>query len=65
MMHSVQAGQQLLHYQVVEPIGSGGMGEVFKATDSKPSRIVAIKLVPLAVQHSPASRFGRALVETG
>jgi tetratricopeptide (TPR) repeat protein len=45
-MSSVQPGQQLLHYEVVEQIGSGGMGEVFKAVDAKLSRPVAIKILP-------------------
>ncbi|HVH70646.1 MAG TPA: protein kinase, partial [Candidatus Dormibacteraeota bacterium] len=37
------AGSSLGPYQILEPIGAGGMGEVFKARDSRLNRIVAIK----------------------
>src|SRR5215467_94043 len=38
-----EAGGSLGPYQILEPIGAGGMGEVFKALDSRLNRIVAIK----------------------
>ena len=38
-------GTQLGHYEVVEPIGAGGMGEVYRARDTKLGRDVAIKVV--------------------
>ncbi len=38
-------GTKLGHYEVVEPIGAGGMGEVYRARDTKLGRDVAIKVV--------------------
>lgn len=42
----LEAGTRLGHYEVVGEIGSGGMGEVYKAKDSKLGREVAIKVLP-------------------
>jgi DNA helicase II / ATP-dependent DNA helicase PcrA len=38
--------ETIAHYRIMEPIGAGGMGAVFKAYDKKLHRIVAIKLLP-------------------
>ena len=38
--------KSIAHYRIIEPIGAGGMGEVFKAYDKKLHRIVALKLLP-------------------
>jgi serine/threonine protein kinase/Tol biopolymer transport system component len=40
------AGLQLDHYQLLEPLGAGGMGEVYLAQDLKLDRKVALKLLP-------------------
>ena len=42
----LEAGRKLAHYEIVEPIGKGGMGEVYRARDGKLGRDVAIKVLP-------------------
>lgn len=43
---SLAPGTRLGPYEIVAPIGAGGMGEVYKARDSKLDRDVAIKVLP-------------------
>ena len=40
---------RLGHYEIVGPIGAGGMGEVYRGRDTKLDRGVAIKVLPAAV----------------
>jgi Tol biopolymer transport system component len=51
-------GSKLAHYEITTHLGSGGMGEVYQATDAKLGRSVAIKLLPEAFARD-AERIGR------
>src|SRR5262245_7674042 len=54
-------GTKLGHYEITTHLGSGGMGDVYQATDTKLGRSVAIKFLPEAFSHDPerVSRFQR------
>ena len=43
---SLTPGQKLGHFEIIDPIGKGGMGEVYRAKDTKLGRDVAIKVLP-------------------
>jgi serine/threonine-protein kinase len=54
-------GTKLAHYEITCHLGTGGMGEVYQASDSRLGRNVAIKLLPEAFTHDRdrAARFER------
>ena len=43
---SLTSGSRLGPYEIVAPLGAGGMGEVYKARDPRLNRFVAIKVLP-------------------
>jgi len=57
----LQAGARLGPYEVVAPLGAGGMGEVYRARDTRLGRDVAIKVLPRHLSEQPEirSRFER------
>src|SRR5262245_37402512 len=55
------AGTRLGVYEIVAPLGSGGMGEVYRARDTRLGREIALKVLPSEVSMHPdrLARFGR------
>jgi hypothetical protein len=58
---TLSAGDTLGPYEIVAPLGAGGMGEVYRATDTTLDRAVAIKVLPEALAQDPErlARFAR------
>src|SRR5215470_15166696 len=51
-------GTKLAHYEITAHLGSGGMGDVYQASDTKLNREVAIKVLPEILAHD-AGRMAR------
>src|SRR5260370_4673615 len=58
---TLNAGRRLGPYEVIGPLGAGGMGEVYRARDTRLEREVAIKVLPerLAQDSAALARFER------
>ena len=53
---SLAAGVRLGPYEIVSPLGAGGMGEVYRARDTRLDRTVAIKILPAELSADPDRR---------
>jgi len=58
---ALTSGTKLGPYEIVAPLGAGGMGEVYRARDTRLDRIVAIKILPSHLSENPEAkqRFDR------
>jgi serine/threonine protein kinase len=50
---SAMIGKKILHYQLIDKIGAGGMGEIYKGQDSRLNRLVAVKILSPGLSTDP------------
>src|SRR6202158_3414455 len=53
---TLEAGRKLGPYEIQSPLGAGGMGEVYRARDTRLDRTVAIKILPAHLSSDPVRR---------
>jgi serine/threonine protein kinase len=53
---TLSAGKKLGPYEVIGPLGAGGMGEVYRAKDTRLDRTVALKVLPTHLSADPEAR---------
>ena len=59
---ALSAGMRVGPYEILAPLGAGGMGEVYRARDTRLDRTVAIKVLPAELADSP-KRIGGIVVD--
>jgi eukaryotic-like serine/threonine-protein kinase len=58
---TLTAGVRLGPYEILSLIGAGGMGEVYKATDTRLNRAVAIKVLPPHFSENPEMKHASSV----
>jgi serine/threonine protein kinase len=53
---ALTSGTKLGPYEIQSPLGTGGMGEVYRARDTRLDRMVAIKILPAHLSSSPEAK---------
>ena len=53
---ALPSGSKLGPYEIVEPLGAGGMGEVYRARDTRLERTVAVKILPASISADPVAK---------
>lgn len=61
---SVQPGTRLGPYEILSALGVGGMGEVYRALDTKLNREVALKVLSDAFTHAISQRWSASSAKT-
>lgn len=54
---AIAAGTRFNHYEILAPLGAGGMGEIYRARDTRLNREVAIKVLPADFANDAAARY--------